>query len=95
MACDENSLSRLQERGKGTARRRYFLSTTCFNCASPFSKSGPSICSMLTNRQIALPMKVFVPLIVLMVLATGLNAFIGVVERWVAPWQVEITGRDQ
>ena len=37
----------------------------------------------------------FVPLIVLMVLATGLNAFIGVVERWVAPWQGEIAGRDQ
>ena len=37
----------------------------------------------------------FVPLIVLMVLATGLNAFIGVVERRVAPWQSEIAGRDQ
>lgn len=37
----------------------------------------------------------FVPLIVLMVLATGLNAFIGVVERWVAPWQSEIAGRDR
>ena len=36
----------------------------------------------------------FVPIIVLMVLATGLNAFIGVVERWVAPWQAEISGRD-
>ena len=39
----------------------YFLSATCFNCASPFSKSGPSICSMLMNRQIALPMKFCVP----------------------------------
>lgn len=36
----------------------------------------------------------FVPIIVLMVLATGLNSFIGVVERWVAPWQAEISGRD-
>jgi NitT/TauT family transport system permease protein len=36
----------------------------------------------------------FVPIIVLMVLATGLNWFIGLVERWVAPWQAEISGRD-
>jgi NitT/TauT family transport system permease protein len=36
----------------------------------------------------------FVPIIVLMVLATGLNWFIGRVERWVAPWQAEISGRD-
>ncbi len=36
----------------------------------------------------------FVPIIVLMVLATGLNAFIGMVEHWVAPWQAEIAGRD-
>jgi len=36
----------------------------------------------------------FVPIIVLMVLATGLNWFIGQVERWVAPWQAEISGRD-
>ncbi len=36
----------------------------------------------------------FVPIIVLMVLATGLNALVGVVERWVAPWQAEISGRD-
>jgi NitT/TauT family transport system permease protein len=37
----------------------------------------------------------FVPIVVLMVLAIGLNSFIGVVERWVAPWQAEIAGRDQ
>lgn len=37
----------------------------------------------------------FVPLVVLMVLATGLNSFIGFVERRVAPWQSEIAGRDQ
>jgi NitT/TauT family transport system permease protein len=37
----------------------------------------------------------FVPIVVLMVLAIGLNSLIGVVERWVAPWQAEIAGRDQ
>jgi len=36
----------------------------------------------------------FVPIIVLMVLATGLNWCIGLVEHWVAPWQAEISGRD-
>ena len=37
----------------------------------------------------------FVPIVVLMVLAIGLNGLIGVVERVVAPWQAEIAGRDQ
>jgi NitT/TauT family transport system permease protein len=37
----------------------------------------------------------FVPIIVLMVLAIGLNALIGFVERRVAPWQAEIAGRDE
>jgi ABC-type nitrate/sulfonate/bicarbonate transport system permease component len=37
----------------------------------------------------------FVPIIVLMVLAVGLNALIGFVERRVAPWQAEIAGRDE
>jgi NitT/TauT family transport system permease protein len=37
----------------------------------------------------------FVPIIVLMVLAVGLNSLIGWVERIVAPWQAEIAGRDQ
>ena len=37
----------------------------------------------------------FVPIIVLMVLAVGLNALIGWFERAVAPWQDEIAGRDQ
>jgi len=37
----------------------------------------------------------FVPIIVLMVLAVGLNALIGWFERIVAPWQAEIAGRDQ
>src|SRR4051812_35684821 len=37
----------------------------------------------------------FVPLMVLMVLAIGLNGLIGWVERRVAPWQAEIAGRDQ
>ena len=35
----------------------YFRSATCFSCASPRSKSGPSMFSMLMNRQIALAMK--------------------------------------
>jgi ABC-type nitrate/sulfonate/bicarbonate transport system permease component len=37
----------------------------------------------------------FVPIIVLMVLAVGLNSFIGWCERMIAPWQAEIAGRDQ
>jgi ABC-type nitrate/sulfonate/bicarbonate transport system permease component len=37
----------------------------------------------------------FVPIIVLMILAVGLNALIGWIERMVAPWQAEIAGRDQ
>ena len=36
----------------------------------------------------------FVPIIVLMVLAIGLNWLIGAVEHRVAPWQAEIAGRD-
>lgn len=36
----------------------------------------------------------FVPIVVLMVMAVGLNALIGVVERRVAPWQAEMAGRD-
>jgi len=39
--------------------------------------------------------RMFVPVVVLMVLATGLNAVIGVIERRVAPWQAEIAGRDR
>ena len=42
----------------------YFTSATCFSCASPRSKSGPSICSMLMNRQIALPTKLCLPVMV-------------------------------
>jgi len=37
----------------------------------------------------------FVPIVVLMVLAIGLNALIGWIERRVAPWQAEIAGRDE
>src|SRR5262249_47386399 len=37
----------------------------------------------------------FVPLLVLMGMAIGLNYLIGVVERWVAPWQAEIAGREE
>lgn len=39
--------------------------------------------------------KMFVPVIVLMVLATMLNAFVGFIERKVAPWQVELSGREE
>jgi NitT/TauT family transport system permease protein len=37
----------------------------------------------------------FVPVVVLMLLATALTAFIGWIERRVAPWQAEIAGRDR
>jgi NitT/TauT family transport system permease protein len=37
----------------------------------------------------------FVPIVVLMVLAIGLNSLIGYIERKVAPWQAEIAGRDR
>ena len=37
----------------------------------------------------------FVPIIILMVMAIGLNSLIGYVERKVAPWQEEIAGRDR
>lgn len=37
----------------------------------------------------------FVPIIVLMVMAIGLNGLIGWIERKVAPWQDEIAGRDR
>jgi NitT/TauT family transport system permease protein len=37
----------------------------------------------------------FVPIIILMVMAIGLNSFIGWVERKVAPWQAEIAGRER
>jgi ABC-type nitrate/sulfonate/bicarbonate transport system permease component len=39
--------------------------------------------------------QMFVPIIVLMVLAVGLNALIGRFERIVAPWQDEIAGRER
>ena len=37
----------------------------------------------------------FVPIIILMLMAVGLNSLIGFVERWVAPWQAEIAGRER
>ncbi len=37
----------------------------------------------------------FVPIIILMTMAIGLNWLIGFVERRVAPWQAEISGRDR
>ena len=36
----------------------------------------------------------FVPIILLMVLATALTSLVGMLERLVAPWQSEIAGRD-
>lgn len=38
--------------------------------------------------------RMFVPIVILMVLATLLNSLVGVVERKVAPWQVEIASRE-
>ncbi len=38
--------------------------------------------------------RMFVPIVVLMVLATLLNALVGLIERWVAPWQYEIAARN-
>mgnify|MGYP001557986390 CR=1 FL=1 len=37
----------------------------------------------------------FVPIIILMLMAVGLNSLIGFVERTVAPWQAEIAGRER
>jgi ABC-type nitrate/sulfonate/bicarbonate transport system permease component len=37
----------------------------------------------------------FVPIIVLMVIAVGLNWLIGRLELFIAPWQAEIAGRDR
>jgi NitT/TauT family transport system permease protein len=37
----------------------------------------------------------FVPIIILMMMAIGLNWLIGYIERRVAPWQAEISGRDR
>jgi len=37
----------------------------------------------------------FVPIVIIMLMAVALTSLVGVVERWVAPWQAEITGHDQ
>jgi NitT/TauT family transport system permease protein len=37
----------------------------------------------------------FVPIIILMVMAVGLNSLIGWIEHRVAPWQAEIAGRER
>jgi ABC-type nitrate/sulfonate/bicarbonate transport system permease component len=37
----------------------------------------------------------FVPIIIIMLLAVALNSLVGAIERWIAPWQAEIAGRDQ
>lgn len=49
---------------------------------------GGIIINSATNFETA---RMFVPIIVLMVLATLLNALVGWVERQVAPWQAEIS----
>ncbi len=36
----------------------------------------------------------FVPIIIIMLMAVGLNFLVGAIERRVAPWQAEIAGRD-
>lgn len=38
--------------------------------------------------------RMFVPIVVLMVLAIGLNWLVGAIERRIAPWQFEIAGRE-
>jgi NitT/TauT family transport system permease protein len=37
----------------------------------------------------------FVPIVIIMLMAVALNFLVGAIERWVAPWQAEIAGRDQ
>lgn len=37
----------------------------------------------------------FVPVIIIMLMAVALNFLFGVIERWVAPWQAELTGHDK
>jgi NitT/TauT family transport system permease protein len=37
----------------------------------------------------------FVPIIIIMLLAVLLNYCVGLVERWIAPWHAEITGRTE
>jgi hypothetical protein len=35
-----------------------------------------------------------VPVVIIMLMAVSLNVPVGAIERWVAPWQAEIAGRD-
>jgi NitT/TauT family transport system permease protein len=37
----------------------------------------------------------FVPIVIIMLMAVSLNFLVGAIERWAAPWQAEIAGRDQ
>jgi NitT/TauT family transport system permease protein len=37
----------------------------------------------------------FVPIVIIMLMAVALTSLVGAVERWAAPWQAEIAGRDQ
>jgi len=64
----------------------------CFTAEVPLW-SGPQ--SILTSANNFETDKMFVPIIVLMVLAVGLNSLIGWLERVIAPWQAEIAGREQ
>jgi NitT/TauT family transport system permease protein len=59
---------------------------------TPISGLGAVIINSANNFDTA---TMFVPIIILMVMAIGLNSFIGWVERRVAPWQAEISGRDK
>ena len=59
---------------------------------TPISGLGAVIINSANNFDTA---TMFVPIIILMVMAIGLNWLIGFVERKVAPWQAEIAGRDR
>src|SRR3981081_2855085 len=56
------------------------------------SGSGAVIINSANNCDTA---TMFVPIILLMLMAIGLNSLIGYVERKVAPWQAEIAGRER
>ena len=60
--------------------------------ATTISGLGAVIINSANNFDTA---TMFVPIILLMVMAIGLNSLIGYVERKVAPWQAEIAGRER
>src|SRR5260370_7549451 len=59
---------------------------------APSSGLGAIIINSANNFDAA---TMFVPIVVLMAMAIGLNGLIGLIERRVAPWQAEIAGRDR